>query len=148
VQFISMGDTVRVLASVRGVDAELNGNITYIGELAEAATRTTRVEVSVDNSQRTLRSGHIVRAVLTRTVMKDVVMVPLAAVIPQENSKGVYVVNDGKAEHRDVTLGIIKESSVEIRSGLKPGDRLIVSGHRLVAPGSMVIVQSESGEKQ
>jgi len=148
VQFIGRGDTVRILASVRGVDTELHGNITYICELAHSATRTTRVEVSVDNSQRILRSGHIVRVVLTRSVLSDVVMVPLAAVIPQENTKGVYVVKDGKAEHRDVKLGIIKGNNVQILSGLAPEDHLIVAGHRFVASGSPVSVKTRSGDTQ
>ncbi|HUS58798.1 MAG TPA: efflux RND transporter periplasmic adaptor subunit [Planctomycetota bacterium] len=145
VHFINCADSVGIIASVRGEENELYGNITYISELADSVTRATRVEVTVENSRRLLRSGHLVRAVLTRNVLKDAVMVPLSAVIPLEGSKCVYVVNGDKAERRDVLLGIIKGRDVQIREGLAAGDKLIVAGHRFVAPGSLVKVQHEDG---
>jgi multidrug efflux pump subunit AcrA (membrane-fusion protein) len=43
-----------------------------------------------------------------------------------------------------VTLGIIRGDRVQIPSGLKPGDQLIVAGHRFVAPGQKVDVVPES----
>jgi len=71
-------------------------------------------------------------------------MVPLLAVIPMEDSKVVYVVNSTEAERREVELGFIKVDRVQIRRGLEPGDRLIIAGHRFVAPGQKVNVVSEN----
>jgi multidrug efflux pump subunit AcrA (membrane-fusion protein) len=44
----------------------------------------------------------------------------------------------GQAERREVELGIIKGDRIQVRRGLKPQDRLIVAGHRFVAPGQKV----------
>ena len=140
VQFLQVGGQAQIAAIVRGDRKELAGTISYISEVADSQTRASRLEIAVDNSARLLRSGHIVRAMLTRNVLKDVVLVPLDAVIPMEDGKCVYVVADGKAERRDVTLGVIRGRSVQIASGLAPGDTLIVSGHRFVAPGQAVKV--------
>jgi len=116
----------------------LAGTITFISELADPRTRTTRMEITLDNKQRLLRSGQIVRASLTRRILKDAILIPLLAVIPMEDSKAVYVVNSTQAKRREVEIDIIRGDQIQITSGLKPGDKLIIAGHRFVAPGQKV----------
>jgi membrane fusion protein (multidrug efflux system) len=120
------------------------GQVSYISEVADEETRTTRVEITVDNSRRTLRSGMIVRARIQRRLLSNAVMAPLAAVIPLEEGRVVYVVNGGVAERREVELGLIRGSQVHIVDGLTAGDLLIVSGHRQVAPGQKVNIVNSS----
>ena len=143
VQFFRTGTEAKLTADINGARAPITGTITYISSLADEGSRSTRLEISVDNRQRRLRSGQIIRAQLTRRVLKNVIMVPLEAVIPLEVGKAVYVVEDGKAARRKVELGAIKGRDVQILSGLKPGDRLIVAGHRFVGPGQAVEVVGE-----
>jgi multidrug efflux pump subunit AcrA (membrane-fusion protein) len=111
--------------------------------LADEQTRATRVEVTVRNNPRLLRSGQIVRARLTRRVLRDVIMIPLAAVIPLESGNEVYVEENGAAQRRSVRLGLIQGLLVQVEEGLSPGERLIVAGHRLVGPGQSVNVVAE-----
>ena len=138
VQHMQNGAKAQISANVKGTEIDLTGTITYISKLADAQTRCTRMEITVDNPERVLHSGRIVRARLTRRILKNVIMVPLAAVIPMENGKAVYVVNGAKAIRREVTLGLIRGRKVQIVGGLEAGDRLIVAGHRFVAPGQPV----------
>ncbi|MGB2956426.1 MAG: hypothetical protein WBB64_10730, partial [Anaerolineales bacterium] len=121
----------------------LTGQITFISELADHQTRSTRMEITVANEQKLVRSGQIVSVNLTRRVLKDAVMIPLLAVLPMEEGTAVYVVNSTEAKRKMVKLGIIKGDRVRIESGLEPGDKLIIAGHRFVAPGQKVNV-SES----
>jgi membrane fusion protein (multidrug efflux system) len=60
-----------------------------------------------------------------------------------EDSKAVYVVNSEEAQRREVDLGFIKGDCIHVKSGLEPGDKLIIAGHRFVAPGQKVNVVSE-----
>ncbi len=138
--FLAVGDKGTI--TIQSPEAvTLVGEITYISELADSQTRTTRVEIIIDNPNRELRSGRIVRATLTRRVLENVVMVPLSTIVPMETEKAVYVVNDSdQAERRMVELGLLKGRSVEITHGLNPGDRLIVAGHRYVSPGQQVTI--------
>ncbi len=135
---LAVGQMVDVLSPDLSLDGR-TGEITYISELADEDTRTTRVEVTVDNDDRRFRSGQIVRARLTRRVLNNVIMVPLDSIIPLEQGRVVYLVDDnGKAERRLVELDFIKGRDVRVLSGLAAGDRLIVSGHRYVGPGQSV----------
>ncbi len=143
VHYLQVGDVAEILLRAREEDTR-TGAITYISELSDENTRTTRVEITVDNADRTFRSGQIVRARLTRRVLRDVIMIPLGAVIPFETEKAVYVVDeDGRAQRRAVELGFLKGRSVRVLRGLEPGDRLITAGHRYVGPGQPVAIREE-----
>jgi membrane fusion protein (multidrug efflux system) len=139
VHYLRVGDTAEVLGYAQK-DLQRRGAITYINELADEYTRTTRLEIALDNRDHRFRSGQIVRARLTRRVLSDVIMIPLGAVIPLEHGKAVYIVNAEHAQRREVELGLIKGRRVQVLRGLSEGDRLIVAGHRYVSPGQSVNV--------
>ncbi|MDI6451024.1 efflux RND transporter periplasmic adaptor subunit [Anaerobaca lacustris] len=141
--FFSVGHEAEVLAETKGCEKSFVGRITYINQLANRLTRSTPIEITLDNRAGLVRSGQIVRVRLSRRVLNDAIMVPLLAVIPMEDGYAVYVVEGAQARRRDVQLGVIKGDRVQIVSGLKPGDKLIVAGHRFVAPGQNVHVESE-----
>jgi len=145
--FFAPGDKVEVLWETKGVEKHLAGQIRFISALADPQTRSTRMEILLENKERLLHSGQIVRARLTRRILKDAILVPLLAVIPMEDGMAVYVVNSTQAERREIQLGAIKGERVQVLSGLKPGDQLIVAGHRFVAPGQKVNVVSVGGSK-
>jgi membrane fusion protein (multidrug efflux system) len=172
VGYLRVGQTAEIISLGSETDT-VTGKITYINALADQATRTTSIEVTVNNrvtatnpakvpltagpvrdtgrqaargtsanpdKEYHLRSGQIVKVRLTRRVLENVTMVPLASVIPLEHGKEVYVVRNGKAERRPVELGFIRGRSVQAVSGLERGELLIVAGHRLVSPGQPVKV--------
>ena len=151
VAFFSVGDKAEIFANTKGRAESLTkdspeslvGTITFISELADPKTRSTRTEITLNNEQRLLRSGQIVNVQLTRRIIKDAIMIPLLAVIPMEESKAVYVVNSSQAMRRDVEIDVIKGDQVQITSGLEPGDKLIIAGHRFVAPGQKVNIVPE-----
>lgn len=143
VGYLKVGSPQRVLGNPRS--GEVTGQITYVCALAHEATQTTPVEITVDNRERTFHSGQIVVVRLKRRDLTDVILIPLEAVIPLEDGKEVYVVEDGKAVSRRVTLGILTGRSVQITSGLAAGDRLIIGGgQRYVAPGQPVSVVTKA----
>jgi membrane fusion protein (multidrug efflux system) len=139
IAYFSIGEKAEVFVDT----GSLVGTISFISELSDARTRSTRTEISLDNKQRLLRSGQIVHVSLTRQILKDAILIPLLAVIPMEDSKAVYVVNSSQAKRREVKIGIIRDDQVQITSGLEPGDKLIIAGHRFVAPGQKVNIVPE-----
>ena len=143
VAFFEVGRPAEVVANVRGKEISRTGTITFINELADPQTRSTKMEVSVANDEGLLRSGQIVRVRLTRRILHNAILIPLLAVIPMEQGHAVFVVNSSEAQRREVELDIIQGDRVRVKEGLKPGEKLIVAGHRFVAPGQTVTVVSE-----
>lgn len=141
VRYVRMGQPVAIEVDALG-GSEFTGQITYISELANASTRTTPIEITLDNSAGRLHSGMIVRSRISRQVLHNVIMIPLDSVIPLEDGRIVYVVEQGHARKRAVQLGMIRGSEVRVLEGLSRGDRLIIKGHRQVGPDQQVNIQN------
>ncbi len=144
VPFFSVGGQATISLDVAEQEKLFTGKITFISEIADDLTHTTRMEITISNRDMILRSGQIVEAHLNRRILDNIILIPLLSVIPMEDGQTVYVVNNSaEVERRAVKLGIIKGDSVQVTHGLEAGEKLIVSGHRLVAPGQKVNIVSE-----
>ena len=65
----------------------------------------------------------------------NVVVIPSNVVIYRGNSQSVYIADGSRAKHVEITTGEGREGRVIVTSGLKPGDRLITSGNRVLFDG-------------
>jgi membrane fusion protein (multidrug efflux system) len=75
------------------------------------------------------------RVELVKTVFENALLVPLYAVIAQNNERFVFVEIDGHAKKKPVSLGVLTGWQVQISSGLTAGDRVVIVGHRLLSEG-------------
>lgn len=142
IQYLKLGQPVQVVpASIGGPDGQaLPGEVIHVAYKADPVTRTFVAKVAVDNPEGRLRPGMILRVVLARRSLNQVVSVPLAAVMEREGGKVVLVEQDGVARLRPVVAGGVVGDRLVILSGLNPGERLIVRGQQLVADGAKVRV--------
>ncbi len=122
----------------------VTGKVTYISDVVDERTLTTRVEVSIPNAGRRLRSGQIVKTNLPLRKLENVVMVPFAAVIPLDEGHLVWVVKDNKAIPQKVTidLDMIRGEQVRVVTGLAGGEQLITAGHYYVGPNQPVTIST------
>lgn len=125
---------------------EVAGEITYISELADENTHTTRMEISVDNRDRLLRSGQMVYAKLRRRTLKNVIMIPLRTIVPLEKGYVAYVSSNGKAHRRKIALdsSMFHGDHIRVEKGLKPGDRLIIEP--TIGPGQAIREVTDAAE--
>jgi len=149
IRYIEGGVDVDVVVEALD-DRQVAGTIHFIPAVADPATRTFRVEVKVPNDDGAIRPGMIVRVRLLRRVLEDVLMIPLDAVIPLETDYEVYISDGERARRRIVSLrgALLQGQYVQARpptdptaEGLRPGDRLIVEGQRLVGDGQRIRVR-------
>jgi len=71
---------------------------------------------------------------------RQVVLVPVAAVVHEGEEAAVFVAADGKARRRVVTLGAQGLDRVEVRSGVKAGEAVIVSNQNGLPDGAAISV--------
>ena len=91
-------------------------------------TRTMETEIDVPNKDLTIDSGMYANALLRLNHADNVVTIPLGALVLRGNQQQVYVLDGGNRVHiRTVQTGIRGNQLVEVRSGLSPGDRIIVA---------------------
>ena len=58
----------------------------------------------------------------------DAVRIPLGAIVRRSGRTYAFVVVDGKAQRRELQLGITDGDYREVVQGLSPGEQLVVSG--------------------
>ena len=146
--YFEVGQEQQIFVDYNGKTTTLGGKITYISEVAEELAHTTRVEISVPNGEDRFHSGQFVTVRLKRQDLKDVIMVPLDAIIPLESGYMVYLVEEGKAQPRkniQIDILSIKGKQIRVVEGLKGGEELIVRGNWMCGPGQEVnIIRQES----
>ena len=103
------------------------GKVARNAEALSAGTRTLLTEVDVDNKDGALAAGLYAIVRLQQNRQYAVVRVPSQAVIFNQGGLRAAVVTDGKLELRKLELEADNGDDVEVRAGLKPGDRLILN---------------------
>jgi len=143
VRYLKIGEQVEVLQSQidTGETVQRSGKLVHIAYKADPVTRTYLAKVEVDNRDRQLRPGMIVRIEALRRTIKGAVAVPLYAVVDLEGRKVVFVESQGKALLRPVEISGVIDGEVVIRKGLQAGERLIVKGQQLLADDMPVTVK-------
>ncbi|MGS2762182.1 efflux RND transporter periplasmic adaptor subunit [Sinomicrobium sp. M5D2P9] len=106
----------------------------------EVTTRTLKMRAIVDNSEGVLYPGMFVNVNFPLEIVPDALMVPTEALIPIQNGKKIFVVQDGKAKGIEVITGSRTNRDVRVISGLKPGDTILTYGIMALDNGTPVEV--------
>ncbi len=136
-QYIQPG--MRAMVALPGEDKYYAAAVSIVPPRFDAASRTLKVRLEVDNPVNILRPEMFVD-VDFHIKLPETLAVPSGAVIDSGQRKTVYVVaGEGIFEPREVRTGWHYGDRVEIVEGLKEGDTVVVSG--------MFLVDSESRMK-
>ena len=118
----------------------VKGRKIYLSRQPRTLARLYDLELRVPNPDSRILPGMFARAELVKAVFKRALAIPLYAVITQSEDRFVFVEKDGRAQRRNIQLGILVGWQVQVTSGLKPGERAIVVGHRFLDNGQAVKV--------
>jgi len=120
------------------------GTLKLLDNQVDPASGTIRMKASFDNRDNALWPGLSVTTRLLLKTLKDVVVVPDAAVQRGPNGLYVYVVTaQSRALLREVKVSRIEDGLALVDSGLAAGERIVTSGHYRVQPGGPVQVLDE-----
>jgi RND family efflux transporter MFP subunit len=115
------------------------GSLDFLDNQVDPATGTIRARALFRNGDRALTPGLFVRLRLPGTSAYRGVLVQDRAIGTDLDKRYVLAVTpDNKVEYRLVTLGPIVEGLRVARTGLSPGDRVVVNGMQRVRPGMTV----------
>jgi RND family efflux transporter MFP subunit len=107
------------------------GKVTVVNQTVDVARRTVEIWSEISSQQKNLRSGAFGKVVIITGTVPGSVVVPIAAVQFEEGThKGSVMVVDRKniAHKREVATGEKSGDRVRIRSGITPGELVIVEG--------------------
>jgi multidrug efflux system membrane fusion protein len=115
------------------------GKLLLIDNQIDQTTSTIRLKASFPNKDERLWPGEFVHARVLIETLKDAVTIPSAAV--QRNSQGLlaWVIKpDNTVENRPIIGGPSLNDMTVVKSGLKPGEQVVVSGQFRLRPGVKV----------
>ncbi len=122
-------------------DRTFKGTVARIAPAADRKTRSFDVELHIDNASDELKPGMVASLEIEKGA-SALLAIPLDAVVRPKSGEGyaVFVVEDGKAKSRSVTLGDPMGNLVALSGGLRSGEQVIVSGPALLVDGQAVRV--------
>ncbi|RMH58751.1 MAG: efflux RND transporter periplasmic adaptor subunit [Candidatus Hydrogenedentota bacterium] len=111
----------------------LTGRISYIDPYLNPKTRTATIRLEFDNPGFTMKPDMYVNVLIDAGDERRVVTVPEEAVINTGRRKVVVVaLGNGKFESRDVELGKRGDDFIEVRKGLREGEKVVTSAQFLI----------------
>lgn len=114
-------------------DAVFHGRVGVLLPQVDPATRTIRARIELGNPAGRLAPGMFVNVAFVDPSIRETVLVPTEAVIQTGRRVVVMVAEaDGTFLPVDVDIGMEANGQTEIKRGLRPGQRVVVSGQYLI----------------
>lgn len=118
------------------------GRVDSVDTRVDPTTRAVVVRALIDNRDNRLRPGMFMTLRLVRSE-GQALMLPEAAIVPEDSRHFVFVVQDGRASKREVAIGRRRPGEVEILEGVGAKDLVIVDGTLNVNDGTPVALRTE-----
>lgn len=121
-----------------------DGRVESIDTRVDPGTRSIMVRAVIDNRDGRLRPGMFMTLQLVQN-QGQALMLPEAAIVPEDSRHFVFVVDQGHARRREVQIGRRRPGEVEILGGVGAEDTVIVDGTLNVTEGVPVAVLDTPG---
>lgn len=127
VTFTIEGSTKELSAKVVATEANLTEN-----------TRSLTVRAAITGRDDALLPGAFAKVKLSLDPDPNALLVPTQAILPQARGKKVILFKGGSAQFTDVITGVRDSARVQITSGVKAGDTVVVTGLLSVRPDAKI----------
>lgn len=148
---LAPGTAVRVTTDA-APGAKFDGTIHAINPEVDAATRSVRVQATLDNAGEKLRPGMYASIEVILPAEHEVLAIPTTSVLYAPYGDTVFVIEEKPAKdgaatqlvlrQQFVRLGHARGDFVSVLEGLKPGDRVVTTGVFKLRPGMPVAIDN------
>lgn len=138
VPLVKSGNTISF--QIDGYKQSFTAQVYAIEPNIDVASRSVVMRAKAENASGLLKPGAFARINLSLGVDEKAIMIPTQAIIPILKGQQVYIVENGAAVAKPVTLGFRGDAKVQITEGLNVGDTVLTTGLMSLKPGGKVIV--------
>jgi len=139
---LQLGDPVKIRLDALP-NAELQGTVTEIASGADPASGMFGIEVAIEPTDATLRSGLVAKLTITPAASRNGTRtyVPLASIVEGDGDRAsVYVLEGDRARRRAVEVAFIANDRVALERGVSEGELVITDGALFLSDGEIVSV--------
>jgi RND family efflux transporter MFP subunit len=134
---LEVGDAVSF--SVRtNPDQVYDGRVIYVSPSLSPESRTQSAKAEYPNEGGEITPGAFADIQVTTAVREDAPVIPEEALVSEGEQSFVYVVERGSAQKREVTLGERLDGRLEVATGLRGGEVIVIAGQRELREGAPV----------
>ena len=130
----------KVPVEISSLDKSVEGTVAAIAPLTDSQTMGYKVEVKIANPSGEIKPGMSAKINLFTGTLKNVITLPVDAIIEKDGQNVVYIVEDNKAKEIFVEVGVSNDTDVEITEGLEVNQLVVVEGNGLLSDGQSVKV--------
>lgn len=123
-------------------DQEFIGQVLRISPVVNPESGTFKVTIAVRDESQQLKPGMFGRVRIVYDTRDNALMIPKEAVMNEDGSSSVYVLNDKLVFRRDIQTGYVNGNSIEVLNGLNDGDSVVTIGQSSLQDSALVQVVS------
>lgn len=129
---------IKVTVTVPGNSQSIEGKLVFIDNTVDPTTGTIQMKALINNPANQLTPGQFVNISLVAQTLEKALVVPSQAVQSGPDGTFIFVIKEGKAEMRPVTVASTTNERAIMTTGLTPGEQVIIDGQSRVVPGGKV----------
>jgi len=127
IAFVFQGQSVKVTFRAYP-DEVFSGKVLFVSDVVESDTRRNKVRIAFDNPDKILKPNMFAEATFEAPPASRLI-VPTSALLMTNDRTSVFVeVSDWAFERRNVEIAYQEGAAVAIKSGIRPGERVVVKG--------------------
>lgn len=138
---LQAGQTATI--SFEGLSQSYESAIETVSPTVNQQTNMFSVIIPVSNTEQYIKGGMRATAYVAVDNLDAQIVVPNDAILYEEATPYVYLIEDGKALRRDVTTGFRDGELIQIVESLTKGQKVAVDGKERLKDGTDISVQSE-----
>jgi RND family efflux transporter MFP subunit len=136
---IKSGQEIRIM-NYTFPDDTLEGRIAQISPAINPETRSFKAVININNKDLLLLPGMFAKGEIIVDRADSTFVIKKEVILTKQNGNTVFVINKGLAEERIITFGLENPDEVQVLSGLKENDRMVVKGFETLRDRSKVKV--------
>lgn len=119
-----------------------NGTVSVINPSVDISSRVFQVKIKISNNDAQLKPGMFTKVQIKIGKPKKVIAVPMNAVVGSQGLYFAFVADGDKVIRRQIEIGEIMGQSVEIKSGLKLGEKIAVTNVNSLKDQDKIIISN------
>jgi membrane fusion protein, multidrug efflux system len=134
----TMSAGTKIQFSVSGSDKTYEATVFANESSIESDSRNLNVRALISGNVNGLVPGAFAKVKANLGNRENALMIPTSAIVPQANTKKVFVAKNGIAKSVVITTGVRQANGIEVLTGLQKGDTIVVTGILFIKPDSPI----------
>ncbi|MDT0648574.1 efflux RND transporter periplasmic adaptor subunit [Autumnicola edwardsiae] len=134
----------KVIVNISAIGEQYKGVIRQVGNYINPDNRKYDVEIAIPNKDRKIKPNLIADVQINNYTNQDAILIP--ETILQENAEGEAIAfiyepesdSTGVAKKVKLELGLNYQNHIEVKSGLKDGDVIVIEGSKNIRDGQRI----------